>query len=117
MDRNVSLGERLRSIRVALREGGVDRNIFVAAVSSFVGVALREGGVDRNRHNSLIGRPPGVALREGGVDRNHDADRVVRLSRGRPPRGGRGSQLEIEEEVPGIHQSPSARGAWIATPA
>ena len=35
----------------------------------------------------------------------------------RPPRGGRGSQPQLDEEPLLARASPPARGAWIATPA
>ena len=56
-----------------------------------------------------------VALREGGVDRNSPSEPSRRASLSRPPRGGRGSQQGSAPAMTSPTQSPSARGAWIAT--
>ena len=125
---------------VAPREGGVDRNSVVGAiVIPCRNVAPREGGVDRNSDPAAFGVNMLVAPREGGVDRNHpESLQVIPSSAGRPPRGGRGSQLlrraheqhaaRVAPREGGVDRnrgrssgtplpkpSPPARGAWIAT--
>ena len=51
MDRNYNLVHRQPAVRVATREGGVDRNKICWQLSaSPAHVATREGGVDRNRY-------------------------------------------------------------------
>ena len=129
--------------RVAPREGGVDRNTpgpptspprlggrpprggrgsqlqrGVGRLGGADRVAPREGGVDRNGKLLQMSTSCGaVAPREGGVDRNSGsaARRKSTAAEGRPPRGGRGSQLPAVNAGIGRRGSPPARGAWIAT--
>ena len=58
------------TLRVATREGGVDRNSPFVDDLVFDGVATREGGVDRNTLVDADTVRNLVATREGGVDRN-----------------------------------------------
>ena len=55
-----------------------------------VKVATREGGVDRNRVGGVEECKSHVATREGGVDRNFDARYNVVPGSSRHPRGWRG---------------------------
>ena len=57
-------------LRVATREGGVDRNWRCLNKNELPPVATREGGVDRNIAVFSLGSVTAVATREGGVDRN-----------------------------------------------
>ena len=137
VDRNVSSLLIRRIGRVASREGGVDRNLFgdperepdlsppargawiatlhVPALAFDAWVASREGGVDRNIGAIRITRPIRVASREGGVDRNRVRFEALEDVGRRLPRGGRGSQRQLDPGVQPEEVSPPARGAWIAT--
>ena len=90
----ITLYIRLRHLRVATREGGVDRNIDMEREQLCrQHVATREGGVDRNNGYIAELHKGEVATREGGVDRNLPT---------------------IADAAVGI-VSPPARVAWIET--
>ena len=104
------------ALRVATREGGVDRNPIFSIRNQLTIVATREGGVDRNvksKHNPV--NTWTVATREGGVDRNIDYAVKVAMCDGSPP--ARVAWIETSDYGEDIDNCPSppARVAWIET--
>ena len=126
-------------LRVASREGGVDRNWKDLRLGDIgFTVASREGGVDRNTvqpwqfGDPFTSRLPrggrgsqqpllsssrkwGSRLREGGVDRNSSRRPTCAVVAVASREGGRGSQPSRLCGFDSRHSSPPARGAWIAT--
>ena len=92
MDRNIGYCLKTSTaVKVATREGGVDRNSIAQSTrATMLAVATREGGVDRNVNRLVNFQQEAVATREGGVDRNIVRGTNNRKIRSRHPRGWRG---------------------------